>query len=141
MNKNNKFVEELDCDEFEEECMIDGDYDEKLFGKAVASFNFGERLLPADAPLILPEQPEKTDKCIKTMVIDSRKGKPCANGITPPIDGESFEISRTYKLRRSTVKMLNELKGSNSNINIYLNTIIDNAIRHYYDHVIHKGGA
>lgn len=54
-------------------------------------------------------------------------------GLTPPIDGEPFDIKRGYQFRASTIKKLNQLKGSSDNINIYLNEIIDAAICYYYD--------
>ena len=140
MGKRNEFIESLDCDDFDEECMIDGEYDERLFGKAIASFNFGENIPPAGSPLIFTNKPDKAAFDQNTMHIDNRKGKLCANGITPPVDGEVFDINRTYKLRRSTAKMLNELKAAHPNVNVYMNTIVDSAIRHYYKHVIHEGG-
>lgn len=57
------------------------------------------------------------------------------NGITPPIAGEKFTIKRGYKLRPSTLRKLHEIKAGDNNINIYMNTIIDRAINHYYDNV------
>ena len=54
-------------------------------------------------------------------------------GLTPKIDGESFDIKRSYQFRASTLKKLNQLKGDSNNINIYLNEIIDAAICFYHD--------
>jgi len=34
---------------------------------------------------------------------DHRLGKPTPNGITPPVNGEPFDIRRTYPLRKSTI--------------------------------------
>ena len=60
-------------------------------------------------------------------------------GLTPPINGEKFDIKRSYQFRASTLKKLNQLKGESDNINIYLNEIIDAAICFYYDSVFnHK---
>ena len=60
-------------------------------------------------------------------------------GLTPKIDGESFDIKRSYQFRASTLKKLNQLKGDSNNINIYLNEIIDSAICFYHDSVFnHK---
>ena len=60
-------------------------------------------------------------------------------GLTPPINGEKFDIKRSYQFRASTLKKLNQLKGESNNINIYLNEIIDTAICFYYDSVFnHK---
>lgn len=74
-------------------------------------------------------------------IIDTRIGKPTANGITPPVNGEYFNIKRGYSLRRSTVVMLNELKASHPDINVYMNSIVDVAIRHYYEFITKEGGS
>ena len=58
---------------------------------------------------------------------------------TPAVDGEEFEIKRTYMMRRTTVKMLNQLKGLSDDVDIHMNTIIDIAIRHYFNSVIEEG--
>ena len=59
-------------------------------------------------------------------------------GLTPPINGEKFDIKRSYQFRASTLKKLNQLKGESDNINIYLNEIIDAAICFYYDSVFNN---
>jgi hypothetical protein len=59
-------------------------------------------------------------------------------GLTPKIDGEGFDIKRSYQFRASTLKKLNQLKGDSDNINIYLNEIIDTAICFYYDSVFNN---
>lgn len=60
------------------------------------------------------------------------------NGVTPPIDGEYFTIKRGYKLRPSTLRRLNEIKAGHRDINIYMNTIVDEAINYYYESVFLK---
>lgn len=65
--------------------------------------------------------------------------KKTPKGLTPPIDGESFDIKRSYQFRESTLRMLNELKNNHPDINVYLNTIVDAAIRNYYDYIIVQG--
>lgn len=60
---------------------------------------------------------------------------------TPPIDDEPLDIRRGYSLRRSTVLMLQELKFLHPDINIYMNSIVDSAIRHYYDYIKNQGGS
>ncbi|MCM0647669.1 hypothetical protein NBE98_04670 [Clostridium swellfunianum] len=57
---------------------------------------------------------------------------------TPLIDGEGFDIKRTYKLRESTARMLNEIKAVHPDVNVYMNTIVDAAIRHYYEFIFSK---
>lgn len=71
-------------------------------------------------------------------IVDEKSQQQLSNvakvrGLTPPIDGEPFDIKRGYQFRASTIKKLNQLKGSSDNINIYLNEIIDAAICYYYD--------
>ena len=69
--------------------------------------------------------------------LDSKKTKPnySPKGLTTPIDGELFNIKRSYQFRSSTLRKLIELKSKDPDINIYLNQIIDKAICFYYDHI------
>lgn len=60
-------------------------------------------------------------------------------GITPPVDGERFEVKRTFLFRYSTIRILNKLKAEHEDVNAYLSSIVDEAIRFYYkEH--HKEG-
>lgn len=61
------------------------------------------------------------------------------NGMAPPINGEYLDIKRTYILRASTVRKINELKSIHPELNTYVSTIVDLAIAHYYDHIINGG--
>ena len=70
--------------------------------------------------------------------IEDNRHKPQPNGITPPIDGEFFEVRRSYSFRKSTLIKLNQIKGTSPDYNIYMNTIIDSAICFYYDYIIKK---
>lgn len=58
---------------------------------------------------------------------------------TPAIDGEEFDVKRTYMMRKSTVRMLNQLKGMSEDVDIHMSTILDIAIRHYFNSVIEDG--
>jgi len=71
-------------------------------------------------------------------IIDNRKGKVAPNGITPPVNGEAFDIKRTYAFRKSTIRKLNELKAAHDDVNVYLSTILDEAITEYYNRVLGK---
>ena len=75
----------------------------------------------------------------KDILTDNRKA-PIVNGCAPPIDGEYLDIKRTYMLRSSTVRKLNELKSINHDLNTYVSTIVDIAIAHYYEHIVNDGG-
>jgi hypothetical protein len=79
-----------------------------------------------------------TSNQAKENIIDIRTIKTSANGVTPPVDGEFFTIKRTYTLRKSTVKMLNHIKALDDDVNVYMNTLVDEAIRYYYDHILSK---
>ena len=70
--------------------------------------------------------------------LEDNRHKPQPNGITPPIDGEFFDVRRSYSFRKSTLIKLNQIKGTSPDFNIYMNTIIDSAICFYYDHVMKK---
>jgi hypothetical protein len=82
--------------------------------------------------LINEQEGEKVDKTRKIIRGGTKRR-------TPAVDGEEFEIKRTYMMRRSTVKMLNQLKGLSDDVDIHMNTIIDIAIRHYFNSVIEEG--
>lgn len=71
----------------------------------------------------------------KKEIVDHRTLKANPNGRTPPVDGEAFDMVRTYSLRRSTVRILSKIKAIHSDDNVYLNTIVDEAIRHYYEYL------
>lgn len=81
----------------------------------------------------------KTISKNKDILMDNRKA-PIVNGCAPPIDGEYLEVKRTYMLRSSTVRKLNELKSINHDLNTYVSTIVDLALAHYYDQIVNEGG-
>ncbi len=74
---------------------------------------------------------------LNTNTLDSKKIKTNSSpkGLTTPIDGELFNIKRSYQFRSSTLRKLIELKSKDPDINIYLNQIIDKAICFYYNHI------
>ncbi|MVX65929.1 hypothetical protein GKZ28_19815 [Clostridium chromiireducens] len=63
-----------------------------------------------------------------------------ANGMTPPINGEFLDTKRTYMLRASTVRKINELKSIHPDLNTYVSTIVDLAIANYYNYIVNEGG-
>jgi hypothetical protein len=68
-------------------------------------------------------------------ILDHRTLKSHPNGRTPSVDGEIFDMVRTYTLRRSTVRILSKIKVIHEDDNVYLNTIVDEAIRYYYEYL------
>lgn len=71
----------------------------------------------------------------KEDITDYRFSKSNPLGRTPPVDGEAFDMVRCYTLRRSTVRILSKIKAIHLDDNVYLNTIVDEAIRHYYEYL------
>ncbi|WP_288327009.1 hypothetical protein [uncultured Clostridium sp.] len=65
---------------------------------------------------------------------------PIANGATPILDGETPDVKRTYTLRASTVRKVNELKSIHPDINACVSTIVDRALEHYYMYITEEGG-
>lgn len=117
---------------YEEEVEEDGICD-FVPGKIVAQFNFTGDTIPSNEPMLKEQTPIMT----KAMDVlpDNTIPKAQPNGITPPIQGEYFVIKKGFTFRKSTVKKLNEIKASNSDINVYLSTIVDEAICRYYDYI------
>lgn len=68
-------------------------------------------------------------------ILDHRTLKVKPNGRTPSVDGEAFDMVRSYTLRRSTVRILSKIKAIHIDDNVYLNTIVDEAIRYYYEYL------
>lgn len=124
-------IESLDSMDFEEDGFIEGDFN---IGRPVAAFNFGEEM-----HIDINETPVIDQSALKGPFADNlpinQIGKSSPRGITPPVDGEEYTIKRCYQYRLSTVRKLNELKAKHPDVNVYLNTIIDEAIVHYYNYI------
>ena len=82
----------------------------------------------------------KSNSNITEPLFDNRT-TPIANGAAPLIYGEVPDIKRTYMLRSSTVRKLNELKSIHPDINVCVSTIVDIAIDHYYKYITKEGGS
>ncbi len=126
----NEFNSEEDLEELNGIC-------ESITGIPISSFNFEKDILSKEnlSTANLTSLPPSVDS-----FTDNRKVKTEAPGITPPIDGEFFDTQRCYKIRNSTARMLNEIKAVHPNVNVYMNTIVDAAIRNYYDFIFNKDG-
>ena len=107
---------------------------------AVASFCFTDEAKEENA--VFDKKKEEAQPVTKINFssphLQDNRHNPQPNGITPPIDGEFFEVRRSYSFRKSTIIKLNQIKGTSSDYNIYMNTIIDSAICFYYNHVMKK---
>ena len=107
-------------------------------GKPVAMFSFNNDTVPEDKPMIKELPVEIAAPVTPLDFIDTRTLRTEAFGKTPSINGESFERTRTFMFRRSTIRILNQLKAEDPDENIYLSSIIDNAILHYADYIFNK---
>lgn len=137
MKKDNKNSNSIDESNFEEDLEEFNGICEDITGIPISSFNFEKDTLPK-------ENLSTPNLALLSLSVDSftdnRKIKTEAPGITPPIDGEFFDTQRCYKIRNSTARMLNEIKAVHPNVNVYMNTIVDAAIRNYYDFIFNKDG-
>jgi hypothetical protein len=136
-DKLNPLVECLDFDDEEEGGFIEGD---ALAENVLSSFSFisEPEPTPAGAPTNARAFEFNVSNPSAEILIDNRKIKTEANTATPAIEGEAYTISRFYKLRYSTAKMLNEIKAAHPDVNVYMNTIVDEAIRYYYSFLFEK---
>ncbi|MDT8719165.1 hypothetical protein IAI10_21165 [Clostridium sp. 19966] len=103
-------------------------YGEPTNGNAIASFSFATEEADTDeeeAELTLKKQPKGTSSFNTAF--------PNRRGITPPIDEEGFIIKRCYQFRPSAIRKLNEIKAKHQDVNVYMNTLLDEAILCYYN--------
>jgi hypothetical protein len=100
-------------------------------GRIISTFSFADRTVETKAEVT--ERSEVSEK-----LTDNRRFQKQSYGITPPVEGEHFEVKRTFVFRRSTVRMLNKLKAEHEDENVYLSSIVDEAVRFYYNHVFSK---
>ena len=136
-------IHELCFEEYmEENGIVDG---EPIGGNIVKSFSFisKDATVPPEHNRVITQETasniSKDEKIYNSgPILDNRKLKKEVNGRTPPVDGEPFDINRSYKLRRSTARMLNEIKSIHPDVNVYMNTIVDTALRHYYNYLFNK---
>ncbi len=137
MKKENKINDPIDEFNSEEDLEELNGICESITGIPISSFNFEKDILSKEnlSTANLTSLPPSVDS-----FTDNRKVKTEAPGITPPIDGEFFDTQRCYKIRNSTARMLNEIKAVHPNVNVYMNTIVDAAIRNYYDFIFNKDG-
>ncbi|NRY63871.1 hypothetical protein [Clostridium beijerinckii] len=160
-NKFN-YKDDFTVDESEDVSICSLSYGEpKIEGKVLRSFSFDssdelvevlpdsqsslnsaattpkQTINPKPSPAVTELAYDKTNlkSSRKNVALDERNSSGNPNGRTPPVDGEIFDMVRTYTLRRSTVRILSKIKAIHMDDNVYLNTIVDEAIRYYYDHL------
>ena len=130
MSKNKKAIPN-DFEVEENEYICNFDVDESSLGECVSVFSFDNN----DSP----SKNSTADIIFDTSKISSRI-KPLSNGATPILNDEIPTIKRSYTLRASTIRKLNELKSLNPVLNICVSTIVDSALDHYYTYITKEGG-
>jgi len=93
-----------------------------------------------DEEFIPSNPPKNTTTSNKNNLLNDNRKAPIVNGMAPPINGEYLDVKRTYMLRSSTVRKINELKSIHPELNTYVSTIVDLAIAHYYEYIANEGG-
>ncbi|CUU50903.1 hypothetical protein [Clostridium beijerinckii] len=83
---------------------------------------------------------EITNTLSSTKELFDNRRTPLPNGATPAIDGETPNIKRSYTLRSSTIRKINELKSIHPDINVCVSTIVDIAINYYHNHIVNEDG-
>ena len=122
---------------------IDVDEEAILLKSSTTEINDIEKVLPSF-------QNNTTSSNVKTATNISNNNKSkdlfdnrtisVANGAAPILDGETPDVKRTYTLRASTVRKVNELKSIHPDINACVSTIVDRALDHYYKYITEEGG-
>ena len=113
--------------------------DEKIPGTCIATFSFNDdsscevsaASTIANTTIATPEVKrnfKNNDNNINNNLLNDNRRAPIVNGCAPPINGEFLDVKRTYMLRSSTVRKINELKSIHPELNTYVSTIVDMAI-------------
>lgn len=146
-SKGKEIKDEFSVDENESmDICTFSDGEVKLEGNLLKSFSFDseeelveDSLISSSAISSSPSNVTSFSNAVisgdNNNILDHRTLKANPNGRTPAIDGEAFDMVRSYTLRRSTVRILSKIKVIHSDDNVYLNTIVDEAIRYYYEYL------
>lgn len=159
--KKNDEIPKSDFEVNESQDLLSFDSNENL-GECIASFSFGnssdsdidissnDSSINNSEEVITRTQNSTTSSNTEKIITISNNNKsqdlfdnrttPIANGAAPLIESEVPNIKRTYMLRNSTVRKLNELKSIHPDINVCVSTIVDIALAHYYKYITEKGG-
>lgn len=133
--KKNDEIPKSDFEVNEAQDLLSFDSNENL-GECVATFSFGNANNQPSSTNI-NDINNASDNALQSL-FDNRT-TPIANGAAPLIKGEIPDVKRTYMLRASTVRKLNELKSIHPNINVCVSTIVDLALDYYHKHIKEDG--
>ncbi|SHH68739.1 hypothetical protein [Clostridium intestinale] len=84
-SKKNENIIDLGFEDYVEE----NGFSDVISGTPVSSFSFTNT---STEPVTFNSKPSLA---AETNLVDNRVGKPCANGIIPPVNNEYFDIKRT----------------------------------------------
>ncbi len=110
----------------------------KTLNSTQTDLTINESSVKSNSKINLTSTTTSIDSDTQKDIVDHRTLKTNPNGRTPSVDGEAFDMVRSYTLRRSTVRILSKIKAIHKYDNVYLNTIVDEAIRHYYNYLKSK---
>lgn len=146
MARKKKFIIDKDDICYEEECEEIGfDTPTTLPGNTIGSFGFtaaadDEMIFETKATPSKFSTPSSTKNSTPTPTIP--KSKPTelpdmrkisiVNGLAPLVNGEKLDYKRSYMLRFSTIKRLEQLKALHPDI-VYMSSLVDLAINHYFE--------
>ncbi|MBE6049158.1 MAG: hypothetical protein E7214_00460 [Clostridium sp.] len=119
-----KYIESVNENEEEsiEECCFDGVVIPE--GEIITTFDFS-----GDDDFNIKQNNSKATHPIKNIPL---------NKVNTSMPDDNKNMRRTYILKGSTIRKLNEIKSFHPNLNILISTIVDNAISYYYDLLINK---
>lgn len=120
-NKSTCDIECLDEYDIEEDGFIEGDI---ATGKVLSTFSFGMSAATADDSGTSIENPIQLNTDEK-LAAQPQTYTAAPRGLTPPVNGEHYTVKRSYAMRPSTVRKLNELKARHPDVNVLFNTIVD----------------
>lgn len=136
--KNAEDIFSLNDDTIEEEC-----FGVEPEGEVINTFSFASAppSLVASEEMPISNTSDKINhqseqKAKSSTIIHDNRTNPFPNGITPPINGEPLNKKRSYLLRESTIRKINKLVACDPDVNVYVSTIVDKAINHYYEYII-----
>lgn len=119
---------------------IDVDEEAILIKSSTTEINDTEKVLPTFQNNTTSSNGKTAINISKSQDLFDNRTIPIANGATPILDGETPDVKRTYTLRASTVRKVNELKSIHHDINACVSTIVDRALEHYYKYITEEGG-
>ncbi|MBE6072788.1 MAG: hypothetical protein E7208_12730 [Clostridium butyricum] len=132
MIKSNKNVKN-DFEVKEDQYVCSFDVDETSLGECISVFSFDN---DKDFDSKSLSSTIISDTCENTNEINNGS----ENSTIYNLEDEASTIKRSYNLRTSTIRKLNELKSIHPNLTVSVSTIVDSALDHYYTYITKESG-